>query len=769
MRAETTTFLLTKRHLLLVISILAVLLAIAGFLYYRYDEDLIRNEKLQELNAIGKLKIDQITQWQKQRFADANVITGSPFFVKAVEEFFSSRNDLQLTKYVRERLTVKQLYYEYAAVFISDRDGEILVSDRPDPEQVGPATKPFIQEAFARNKTVTTDFYHCSMHSAIHYDIITPIITDKNIAIAALILRVDPDQFLYPLIQSWPVPSKTAETYIVRKEGDYALILNELRHSTAPALSLRVPLTSKERAAAQAVLGYTGIHTGKDYRGVEVLAEILPIRDTPWFMVAKVDKSEIFSELYFRATVISLFIFALILLLGVGLTWVHHYRQRNIYRELFLTEKELSETHEEFRTTLYSIGDAVISTDIKGRVRHMNFIAEQLTGWMESDARGKDLEDIFHIVNEETGAAVENPVAKVLREGVVAGLANHTLLISKAGQKTPIADLGSPIRNEAGEIIGVVLVFRDQTAERETAKKIQEQNDTLQRIFDNIPVMIAYYDEIGRFKTVNRETVDRLGWTLEEWQTENILEKCYPDPLAFQEAFDFMIKKPGGWKDFKTTTKAGTIIDTSWTNIVLPDGASMGIGQDITERKRAEESLRESQESFKELFDEAPVCYHEIDNTGCIIRVNTTELKMLGYTAEEMLGQPVWKFIEEEEQSRQSVLAKLAGSVTPPQIYERSFKRKDGTIVPVLAEEKILKDDNDRVIKIRTTLQDTTERKRAEEALRESEKNSAILSKTSPTSSISPIKMESFSMAAQTFLRKQDIHPRKYWESHISA
>ncbi len=119
------------------------------------------------------------------------------------------------------------------------------------------------------------------------------------------------------------------------------------------------------------------------------------------------------------------------------------------------------EARRRLHTTLRSIGDAVITTDAEGRVTFMNPVAESLTGFKEDEARGQALEQVFRIVSEETRAIVESPVVKVLREGVVVGLANHTVLCKRGGPELPIDDSGAPIRNEEGEISGVVLVFRD--------------------------------------------------------------------------------------------------------------------------------------------------------------------------------------------------------------------------------------------------------------------------------------------------------------------
>jgi two-component system NtrC family sensor kinase len=136
------------------------------------------------------------------------------------------------------------------------------------------------------------------------------------------------------------------------------------------------------------------------------------------------------------------------------------------------------------------------------------------------------------------------------------------------------------------------------------------------------------------------------------------------------------------------------------------------------ERKRAEEALRESEAKFEQLFDEAPVGYHEYDTQGRITRVNHTELEMLGYTPEEMIGQPVWKFIGEEEISQRAVLAKLVGTMSPGRAFERTYRRKDGTTFPVLIEDRLLLDENGKIIGIRSIIQDITDRKRAEEEVK---------------------------------------------------
>jgi PAS domain S-box-containing protein len=154
-------------------------------------------------------------------------------------------------------------------------------------------------------------------------------------------------------------------------------------------------------------------------------------------------------------------------LLAISLLGLLYLVVRRDARELRASEMKLA-------ITLHSIGDAVIATDAAGRIELMNPVAESLTGWPITAARGRALDDVFRIINEYTRAVVESPVTKVLRAGVVVGLANHTLLIRRDGVETPIADSGAPILSESNQTVGVVLVFRDASPERDLERAMHE-------------------------------------------------------------------------------------------------------------------------------------------------------------------------------------------------------------------------------------------------------------------------------------------------------
>jgi len=147
-------------------------------------------------------------------------------------------------------------------------------------------------------------------------------------------------------------------------------------------------------------------------------------------------------------------------------------------------EDAIAEQREWFETTLESIGDAVIATDVQGRVAFMNPIAEHLTGWSLDEARGHGCTEVFRIINEESRRTVENPVSRVLTEGVIVGLANHTALLAADGTERPIDDSGAPIRNRAGRIVGVVLVFRDISERRRIEAERRDVSHERERLLN---------------------------------------------------------------------------------------------------------------------------------------------------------------------------------------------------------------------------------------------------------------------------------------------
>ena len=165
-------------------------------------------------------------------------------------------------------------------------------------------------------------------------------------------------------------------------------------------------------------------------------------------------------------------------------------------------ETALRESERRWAVTLASIGDAVIATDTGGRITFLNKVAELLTGWSMDDAAGKQVQEVFRIVNEQTRAIAEDPVRKVIQTGMIVGLANHTVLLQRGGGEIPIDDSGAPIRDEEGRVLGVVLVFRDVTESKQAEDAVRAAKEKLEeRVQERTAELKERAEQLGRLSS----------------------------------------------------------------------------------------------------------------------------------------------------------------------------------------------------------------------------------------------------------------------------
>lgn len=260
-------------------------------------------------------------------------------------------------------------------------------------------------------------------------------------------------------------------------------------------------------------------------------------------------------------------------------------------------ESKLKENESWLSTILRSIGDAVIVTDVDGNIQFMNDVACYLTGWKLEQAMGKPLVIIFNIINEKTRKKVEDPVTKVIREGKVVGLANHTVLISKDGTEIPIDDSGAPVRDEKGNIIGVVLVFHDIIERYEAEKKLQESEKRYRSMYE-YALSGLYRSRIsdGKILLANKIVADILGYESVEELTK---EFKFSEAFSPERRLDIIrtLEHGGAASDFeiRVTRKDGKKIDLIISAKIYPeDGYIEGAMIDITDKKRLEAQLQQS-------------------------------------------------------------------------------------------------------------------------------------------------------------------------------
>jgi PAS domain S-box-containing protein len=703
-----------------------------GYGYYRKEAEEIRQKRYEEISAIGRLKRDQILEWRKQRLADIGAFSKNPLVIAAVEQLIQDDASQTLRNGIKESLHATAAAHDYYNALLLDPEGKLLLSVNDEPDPVDPATRRAVETAASGREVVFSDFFR-SPSGVIHIDAAAAVAGAGGLPLAVVVLRSNAQAYLYPLIQSWPTPSRSAETLLVQREGDGIVFLNELRHQAGTALSLRKPLALSPLPAAQAALGRQGRFEGKDYRGVGVMAELLPIPGSPWHMVAKVDAEEILSEARYRAGTITVIVGALVLVVVAVVTNHYQQRQAHLYKKLYEAERIHRENQEIFRTTLYSIGDAVVTTDTEGRVRTMNRVAETLTGWSEAQATGKPLRDVFRIIHEETRANVENPVERVIRDGRVKGLANHTLLIARDGTERPIADSGAPILGDTGVILGVVLVFRDQTEERRAERFILESEERLRLALSAADQGLYDLNVQTGDCVVNDEYARMLGYEPSEFIETNAAwrERLHPEDRdrVYRIYQDYVAGRRAEYRiEFRQRTKSG---DWKWILSLgklveqTADGKPLrmlGTHTDITQRKLGEMALQESEDRYRALVEVTVEAMLVRDIEGRIVYANPAACFLLQASkVEDLVGRNYLDLVhpEDREGSAERVQRCLIENRAVPRREHRLITLEGLTVWVESTGFPIIYNKKTHVLGV---YHDIASRKQAEEALRESER-----------------------------------------------
>ena len=386
-------------------------------------------------------------------------------------------------------------------------------------------------------------------------------------------------------------------------------------------------------------------------------------------------------------------------------------------------EKRIRESERKLRLTLNSIGDAVISTDMNGNINRMNPVAEDITGWSADSARGKKLSEIFYIINADSREIVDNPVEKVIQTGEIVGLANHTVLISKDGTEYQIADSAAPIKDDEGNITGVVLVFRDVTENYEKEQSLKRQEYRL-RLTQDIAHVGNWDLDITKNTLLWSDEIFRIfGLEPQEFEAtyEAFMKRIHPEDREKVDSAYWGSIKEG--KDTYEVEHRIVRADNSEIRYVhekcehLRDDfgdiiRSIGMVQDITERKKNEEELKESKNRYKRLVHNSPNLIMETDiDTHEIISCNPAMANNLGSSITEIVGKKIDDFVPTHILKKRLEVTYFALETGQAQTLEdeRNGKYFYTTYIPIV-------DDGRR--SIQTITLDITGQKKSENRLR---------------------------------------------------
>jgi len=557
---------------------------------YYYQKKTLLSEKQLELSTISDLKIRQITQWRKERVGDGEFLRENRLMVKMISRFLVAP-----TVSLRESilLTISSLTenYDYKNVTLLDNKGTYILS-YPEPDSSpDDLLMPVLSEIIKSREVVITDLHQTELTGSVHLELVIPILDyamNDTSVLGFLNLRIDPEKVLYPLIQSWPNTSRSAESFIFRREGDDIVYLSGLRHLKNTGLTFRKPVALSTLPASMALNGMSSTIDGIDYRNVPVVASIKKIPGMTWYMVAKVDREEVFEDLKGQMEMVVIILVLFIISIGFFLGFFWWNQRVRFYREKYETEVSRMALVKHFDYILKFANDIILLID-----KNLNIV----------EANDRALETYMYTRDEFIGMKLE-----------------------KIRAAEAIPQLSEQLRN----------INENDSATFETLHK-RKDNSTF-------PVEIS-----ARLVTIEESRY---------YQT---------------------------------------------------------IGRDITERKSVENTLKESEEKFRKIFEESPFCMLMSGKDFSILRANSSFCKMIGYHEEELKSFTFRNFTHPDNLSNDEIsLMKLISGEIPVYNTEKRYIRKDGSIILGLTTVSLVHNNKGEVQYFLAMVEDITLRKKSE-------------------------------------------------------
>lgn len=660
----------------MIIVLLGMLVLVAGgSWFYSTQERQILAQTESELMSIGHLKAGQIAEWRDGLIDEAAELTDRPILIEHLLHLVANPRTSERTELLTE-LTALQRHDAFSDVILTDATGQILLSVSGKSGTVSVPARAAIAESLRSGEPTVLDLHIDETSGDPQVSVIAPILhpddSTQPALSGAVILIVDPRKYLYPLVQSWPVPSHSAESLLVRREGDEVLFLNELRYRQETALRLRFPITQTTLPAAQAVQGSAGLVSGVDYRGVDVLAALAPVPNSPWYLIAKVDRAEALADWRFRAFLIAALVAMLVMILGaIGLTsWQRS--QKEHYRQLYQAEAERRTGEQRFRAMIAAMPDLFFRLNAEGRFLDYQsgdaalLIApsEEFVGKTVHEVLPPELADPAGVAITQVLATGETQIFEYELEvrGRRKWFDQRIVRVSDSEVLAITRDISE--RRQSALLAETRLHLLEFAATHPLDDLLQE---TLDRVGDLVDSPVGFYHFVEP---------DQRTLSLQAWSTRTLREFC----RAEGKGLHYDIEKAGVWADCVRVRRP--VIHNDFAAVPnqrgMPAGhavvlrelvvpifrqdrvvAILGVGNkpseyddqdlhtvtyladvawEITERKRVEEALQGEQRQIAALADNLPGIAARVDRNLCYLYASRGHVAAYGLQPQAIIG-----------------------------------------------------------------------------------------------------------------------------------
>jgi len=698
---------------LLIFIVLAAGIVIGAYFTYRNYEKNYRAEIENELSSVTDLKVNQLVQWRKERLGDANIFYKNDLFSTIVKRFIQNKNDRDAKTGIIGWAGQVQRAYNYDLMMLLDAQLNTILVFPENKERARLVIDQRNTEILISGNIAFQDFYRNNRDQHIYLKILVPIL-ENSLAkrlIAVLALRISPEEYLYPLIENWPTPSPTSETLIVRRDGNEALFLNDLKFHKDAALNFRIPLGSKDVPAVRAVLGQTGIVEGIDYRGVPVIADLRAVPDSPWFLVTRMDMEEVFAPMKERMWLMIILVGALFIGAGASVGFVWRQQSSRFYKEQYESAESLRNSETRYRRLFEAARDGILILNADtGMIVDANPFLIEMLGYTHEQFLGKKVWDLGFfkdaIANEEK--FLELKQKEYMRY-------DDLPLETADKRKIDVEFVSNVYLADHHKVIQCNI--RDITERKRAEEALRESEEKFRAFFENSSSALAIIEKDTTILMVNKEYC-RMGLYEEKdvigtsW-TKQVLPEDLERLKEYNRKRLIDPKSVPDHYEFKFYRKDGVVRDSLISVAIIPSSQKIICSfTDITERKRAEEALRESEERFRTAFEYAPVGVSLTRIDGSFLRVNNAFCKMLGYSKEELLQKSFYDITPPEDiELSKNMIAKSVEDKDFISGFEKRYIGKGGNIIWVEISSSLLRDDKKQPLYFIVQTVNITERK----------------------------------------------------------
>jgi PAS domain S-box-containing protein len=584
----------TPKPLILLFLVLTISTIIAGVFYYNFHKTRLIEDEKRELTAITDLKIRQITQWRFERLADARfmsegIMLGNSFL--GVTDISDSFIPAVLTGRLLQSLS-RNFDYSYCTLF--DYRGHALATYPPGSSHDTGKIRKIVYIIRKDHKPVIDDFQIKGNRAGHLLDLIIPLATDveqDTTLKGFLLLEIDPAKVLFPLIASWPVPSKSAESILVTWNGDETIFLSPPRFSRDTAGSARAHKQAGRPGTVMNLRAGQSDMEAIDYRSVPVIAAVRKIPGTQWYLISKIDKSEVISELNSEMSLIITVLVLFIASTGLFLGFLLWFQRVRFYREKYEDELDRLALFRHFDYILKFANDIILLIDTGLKIAEANDRALETYQFNRKEFIGLNIEEIQSpVAKGETG--------RKLREIKSEGNSTfETIHKRKNGTEFPL-EISSRLVDIEGtayyQIIG-----RDITDRKNAELSLKESEQRFRKIFEESPFPMVITGKDTVFLRANASFCDMTGFNEPELKQYTLGELTHPedggdDPVEMMRLLAGDI--PLYQREKRYIKKDGTVILGATTVSILRNNTGevqyfIGMIEDITEKKKAESDL----------------------------------------------------------------------------------------------------------------------------------------------------------------------------------